>query len=157
VKQAYQESFNYTLRTKRSTHDLVLLQGGKATVPAEEPVTAAELEVVVRSVGSTQGRVLVAVYDKASGFGKAMLTGAAKVAVKGDMHFSFPELPPGDYAVLAFHDTNNSGRLDKNAMGIPLKPWGGSLQGKPMHGAYNWNDMRFNLTGSGKSVSIELH
>ena len=49
----------------------------------------------------------------------------------------FKDLPPGEYAAVAFQDVNGNGILDKNFLGIPKEPYGfsngarGSASGPP--------------------------
>jgi uncharacterized protein (DUF2141 family) len=36
----------------------------------------------------------------------------------------FKDLPPGEYAAVAFQDVNGNGKLDKNLLGMPKEPYG---------------------------------
>ena len=38
--------------------------------------------------------------------------------------FHIKDLPIGEYAVRAFHDENNNGKLDKGMFGQPIEGWG---------------------------------
>lgn len=38
--------------------------------------------------------------------------------------FQIKDLPIGEYAVRAFHDENNNGKLDKGLFGQPVEGWG---------------------------------
>lgn len=42
----------------------------------------------------------------------------------GKVPFKFEGVPKGKYAVLAFQDTDENGKLDRNAKGTPLEPAG---------------------------------
>lgn len=39
------------------------------------------------------------------------------------MRFTFTDVPPGRYAVLAFEDVNGNGTLDRTRLGLPLEPF----------------------------------
>ena len=92
------------------------------------PVFAADLAIEVRGVRSTDGRVYVAVHGPES---KAEFpSGAGAVdrfresARVGVIHLIARDLPPGRYAVNAFHDENGNGELDTNLVGVPSEGYG---------------------------------
>ena len=65
-------------------------------------------------------------------------------------------LPAGQYAVVVLHDRNNSGKMDKNFMGMPTEPVG--LSNYKSIGLTNLPDYRkaaFNLNRSG-SLKVKL-
>src|SRR6185437_944374 len=108
---------------------LVLL----ATVPA----AAAELRITTRTIRSSNGEILMGLYDNAAGFQRAIanaargltpdpgrLVGTTIRARRGAQSAVFAELPPGRYAVIVVHDENDNGRLDKNAIGMPTEGYG---------------------------------
>jgi uncharacterized protein (DUF2141 family) len=49
--------------------------------------------------------------------------GDRKTASSGTLRFSFPDLPPGRYAVAAFQDLNGSGSLERTKLGLPMEPY----------------------------------
>lgn len=84
------------------------------------------LEVVVSGVESSEGNVLVAVYNEASAFPKferVFRTGAAR-AETGSTRVVLRDLPPGQYALAVFHDENGNDALDKNFLGFPKEAYG---------------------------------
>ena len=52
------------------------------------------------------------------------IAGAFQQAAVRPMRFVFTDLPPGGYAVAAFHDRNGDGELSRNILGIPTEPYG---------------------------------
>ena len=87
------------------------------------PSLAADLSIEVRGVRSDVGRVYVAVHGPESkdtfpsGDGVVdRFRESARVAV---LRLVARDLPPGRYAVNAFHDENDNGELDTNLVGIP--------------------------------------
>ena len=92
------------------------------------PVFAAELAVEVRGVRSGDGYLYVAVHASEA---KATFPAAAGAVVAlqqrahaGALRFVLHDLPPGRYAVNAFHDENDNGELDANLVGIPSEGYG---------------------------------
>ncbi|MDB2408843.1 DUF2141 domain-containing protein [Crocinitomicaceae bacterium] len=54
-----------------------------------------------------------------------------------------------------FHDKNNNGKLDKNAFGIPLEPYGFSQNARARFSAPSFNDAKIVLDGN-QSIEITI-
>jgi uncharacterized protein (DUF2141 family) len=77
--------------------------------------------VTVENVESNKGDVSVALCDK--GLSKdGCPFGTGKTAVTGTMEFVFESIPPGNYAVVAFHDVNSNREFDQT-LGVPREPY----------------------------------
>ena len=88
--------------------------------------SAADLTVKVDGVPSAKGTVLLDLDDSAAGWdnkAKPVATAGVK-AVKGDVTYTFKNVPPGTYAVGVIHDENDNGKLDTNFLGIPKEGYG---------------------------------
>ena len=87
------------------------------------------LEVVVSGVTSSEGNVMVALYNEASTFPKfeRVFRNAHAPAVVGDTKVVLEDLPPGEYALAVFHDENGNDALDKNWLGFPKEDYGFSM------------------------------
>ena len=92
------------------------------------PAIAADLVVEVRGVRSGDGRLFVAVHSPETRetfpTGAGMAAGIQQRAHAGTLRFVLRDLPPGRYAVAAFHDENGNGELDTNLVGIPSEGTG---------------------------------
>ena len=92
------------------------------------PVLAAELAIEIRGVRSGDGRLFVAVHGSETSAtfpaGDGMVAGLNQRASAGTLRFVLRDLPPGRYAVNAFHDENDNGELDTNLVGIPSEGYG---------------------------------
>ena len=92
------------------------------------PVLAAELAIEVRGVRSGDGRLFVAVHGAQTSAtfpaGDGAVAGFHRRARAGTLRFVLRDLPPGRYAVNAFHDENDNGELDTNIVGIPSEGYG---------------------------------
>ena len=82
---------------------------------------AARLVVAIQGIHSGDGYVYVALFAKPQGFPDgdySIQHTKVKAAVEG-LTVVFDNLPAGPYAVGAYHDENNNGRLDTNFLGYP--------------------------------------
>ena len=50
--------------------------------------------------------------------------GQTSLARAETIRFTFPQVPPGTYAIAVFQDLNGNGRLDRTPLGLPLEPYG---------------------------------
>ena len=98
-----------------------------ATLLIATVTVAADLEVSVEGLRSDEGSVRVALHQRADdvqfpdGGGVA---GVFRPAEPGAVRIVFVDLPPGDYAVAAFHDADGDGELGTNILGIPIEGYG---------------------------------
>ena len=83
--------------------------------------TAAEVVVTVSGVRGAEGSVACALFADADGFPKAGRQAAGRriAAAEGSVVLVFEDVPPGDYAVAAYHDEDDDGVLDTGALGVP--------------------------------------
>lgn len=87
---------------------------------------AGDLTIEVSGVTRDRGRIYVAVYDRAETFpiSGRQLVGQILDPADGRLTVHFKDLPPGQYAAVAFQDSNGNGKLDRNFLGIPKEPYG---------------------------------
>lgn len=121
---------------------------------------AADLAVSVTGLKNAAGQVAIAVFSASEGFPKddARAAHRARVSIDATGHARalFKDLAPGDYAVAAFHDDNNSGKLETNLFGVPQKGYGFSNNARPSLRAPRFDEARFSLPDEGAKVLIEL-
>ncbi|MBL7115015.1 MAG: MipA/OmpV family protein [Kiritimatiellae bacterium] len=92
---------------------------------------AAELIVRLEYPPAT-GTVAFAFFDSANAFGD--LRDPVKVLTRPldrRSQYLLEELPPGEYALLVYHDENSNRRIDKTFIGIPKEPLGFSNRYRP--------------------------
>jgi uncharacterized protein (DUF2141 family) len=76
----------------------------------------------VTNLRSARGTCFVSLYNRKEGFPGKTSVATQKVKLTGkECTFAFEKLPKGDYAIAAYHDENNNGRLDANLIGIPTE------------------------------------
>lgn len=114
------------------------------------------LTVVVTGFKSPAGAAMISVFGAADGFpyetDKAVAKAKAEIK-DGQATAVFANLPPGNYAVAAFHDEDSSGKLERNAFGIPKK--GYALSNTPP-GFPSFEKSRFVLDVPAKTLRIPL-
>ncbi|WP_053094208.1 DUF2141 domain-containing protein [Cellvibrio sp. pealriver] len=110
------------------------------------PAMAHELVVNVGNIASTDGHLLVAVYNQQTHYdNNSQRVAVQKVKMTGDsMRVVLGDLPAGEYAVKLFQDENDNGSIDMNAMGIPTEPYGFSNNGG-MFGPPSFDDAKIQL------------
>ena len=127
-----------------------------ASLPAA--ASAGELTVTISDIRNDAGYVLAAVYDNEASFLKPPL---ARVSVKfkaasGKASFALPDLPPGKYAIAAFHDENDNGKLDRNGLGVPTEGFGFSNDAHGAGGPPSFAAAAVSIADGNKSVRIAL-
>ena len=89
------------------------------------PLYAGDLTVEINGVRSDAGRAYVAVHRQAPGIEFPDATGSVAgfnlAARRGTLAVVLKNLPEGGYAVVAYHDENGNGELDRNVLGIPTE------------------------------------
>jgi uncharacterized protein (DUF2141 family) len=118
---------------------------------------AGELTIEVSGITPGRGKVYVAVYDRPDSFpisGK-QLVGQVLDAVDHQLKVHFKDLPPGQYAAVAFQDLSGNGKLDKNLFGIPREPYGFSNLARGTAGPPRFADAAVTLAPDGET-GIEI-
>jgi uncharacterized protein (DUF2141 family) len=59
----------------------------------------------------------------------------------------FKDVPAGVYAISAFHDEDNDGKLNTNLVGYPLEDYCASNNARNMFSAPSWSDAKFTYKG----------
>ena len=118
---------------------------------------AATLTVEVSGKFAPAGPVKVALWNQEATFLKGKPFKSLSAEHKGGTaRVVFTEVPPGIYAVSAFHDKNNNGRLDTGFMGKPSEPYGFSNDARGTFGPAKFRDAKFTLDESGANLAIRL-
>jgi uncharacterized protein (DUF2141 family) len=113
------------------------------------------LKVSLKPFKKIEGTVYVCLYASKDPFlGKPRLfikkrVSSAKIDVK------FPSVPYGYYAVTVYQDLNKNGILDVSLTG-PVEPWGLSNNFSPVLAVPKFDDCKFLLNSSVKSIEIEV-
>jgi uncharacterized protein (DUF2141 family) len=77
------------------------------------------LEVTIENIKAIKGSMRVGIYNNEKDFTDKPVEGKVVQVSANTVTIVFDSLKPGDYAISIFHDENNNGELDTNAIGIP--------------------------------------
>ena len=129
-----------------SFQSLIFSQNGNVTVK-------------ISGVENNKGLVNVGLYNEGSSFpdyDKTFMNKEVK-AVKGEIEFTFKNVPEGAYAVAVWHDENENKKIDKNFIGVPKEKYGFSLNKFGTFGPPDFEDVSFILKkGENKTLEIRL-
>ena len=130
-----------------------------ATLPAFTPVnsetTTASLTVDVKGL-TKKGILYVGLYTPANKFAElsdSFKTVTISITNQTEAVATFADLPPGEYAIAIYLDTNGNKKLDTNLFGYPKEPFGFSNNVKPKLSAPGFTDCRVTLSGN-KTITI---
>jgi outer membrane protein len=118
---------------------------------------AAEVGVKLLNPPAT-GTVAFALFDSPNTFGDLRdPVLVAEFPLDGRDIYRIEEVPPGEYALLAYYDGNRNGRIDKNFIGIPKEPLGFSNNYRPK-GPPSYTRAAFTLPEDGiQHFDMELY
>lgn len=131
---------------------------------------ASNLWVTIEGVESSSGTLMVGLYDSGEHFRSAIanagkvgllndrsrLVGIAMRAIAGSQSVVFTDLKPGTYAIIAFHDVNDNGKLDENWLGKPTEGYGFSNNAEGFLSAPSFKNASVLLGSHDLSIVITL-
>jgi uncharacterized protein (DUF2141 family) len=142
---------------KLQSHFSVVLIAALAAIGAVI-AHAADIEISVAKLRTTNGKVVVCVWnqeadfpacDQQQPFRKAEMSAAEPKLIV------FADVPDGTYAVSAYHD--ETGKLERNFIGIPKFGVGFRADGWPYPiGKPSFVKNKFDLTGKRIKIDIEM-
>lgn len=102
------------------------------------PAFAGDVRIDIKGIRSDSGAIMIGLYDSDAGFRSAIkrsadvgllndplrVAGLALRAQPGERSVILPQLPPGRYAIIAFHDANDDGKLNESPWGVPTEGYG---------------------------------
>jgi len=120
------------------------------------PALAAQLDIELTGIENDHGLVRVAVCTPATFTTKhCPFTGAAP-AKPGSVVVSVPDIPPGRYAVQAYHDEDGNGRLRKGLFGLPAEAIGFSRDARIRLGPPSFEDAAIDVAEPVTATRLRL-
>jgi uncharacterized protein (DUF2141 family) len=123
------------------------------------PAQSAEhsLEVTLTGVKDARGQVRVGLYADPKTFRKEAQALAVQTApaAEGEVRVRFAGLAPGRYAIMAYHDEDGNGELNRRLGMFPTEGYGLSNNPKVM-GPPAFDDSAFELPAPGGTLRIEI-
>ncbi|HEY8942313.1 MAG TPA: DUF2141 domain-containing protein [Cellvibrio sp.] len=129
---------------------------GMGLIVAGGPALAHELTLKVDNVKNLNGNLLVAVYDQAPHYNsnnQSVIVRKIKVT-EGPILVALGDVATGHYAVKLFQDENDNGIIDINPAGIPAEPYGFSNNGGN-YGQPSFNEAKV-LVDKATEIEIHL-
>jgi len=110
------------------------------------------LTIKLEKTDSSEGKIYVGLYNSKADFLKTEYMSKIVSIKNGEATVMFEDLN-GVYAVSAFYDANNNGKLDANFLGIPKEPTKMSNNAKGSLGPPKFEDAKFTIN---KDTIIQL-
>jgi uncharacterized protein (DUF2141 family) len=122
------------------------------------PVSAARIIVTIDGLHSAQGNVFVGLYASPAKFLQGNQSDATKKvkATTGPITVAFDNLPPGAYAVGAFHDENGNDHLDTNFLGLPVEGYALSNGVRVVLSKPTFQQAAFTVGNGDKPVALHI-
>ena len=119
---------------------------------------SSKLVVNLEGVKDATGNLRATLYRESDAFRKEdkAFKLVSLPASKGTVKLVFAELPPGRYAVMAYHDEDNDQKLKLRFGMFPLEGYGLSNNPK-VSGPPKFADSAFDVAGAETSISIKLN
>jgi len=136
---------------------LLSLAGILAAGPAVS-AAAADLTIRVENVLPAGGVLRLGLYDAARypDDNSKPIASADITAVPGETVVTLHAVPAGTYAIQTFQDVNANDKMDTSWLGLPLEPFGFSLDAKPFLSKPSFNEVKFTLADGENSQVIHL-
>lgn len=128
-----------------------------AVLPAL-PAEAANLTIRVENVLPAGGVLRLGLYDVARypDDNSKPVASADVPATPGETVITLHGIAPGVYAVQTFQDVNANDKMDTSWLGLPLEPFGFSMDATPFLSKPSFNAVKFTLAAGDNSQVIHL-
>ena len=114
-----------------------------------------DITVTIENVTSDEGKVLISLHT-ADTFMKGEGIDSQESTIKdGKVSFTFKNVAPGSYALMALHDANDNKQMDFEANGMPKESYG--MSGNDMSfGPPTFDGAKFEVKGEDLSFDIRF-
>lgn len=131
------------------------LYGAVALLVAAAPAAAAPLTIMIAGVRNGTGDVLVAVCSERNFLKESCEYNGKVKAAQGSVMVTL-EVPPGQWAVQAFHDEDRNGTVTMNRLGLPIEGLGFSNDAPFRFSAPTWRAAVFRVGPQGGQIRLNL-
>ncbi|GHT58672.1 hypothetical protein AGMMS50239_03660 [Bacteroidia bacterium] len=114
-----------------------------------------QLTVVIDGIEKIKGQLFIAVYNEEN-FRKKPIDFQIKKVENETITIVFDSIPPGKYALSAFHDENSNNQLDTGTFGIPTEKYGFSNNARGKMGPPAFKDCMIKVEEEDTVIYITL-
>ncbi len=114
------------------------------------------ITIQIHNVRNGHGHVRVDVCPHARFLEDGCPWHAEAPARPGTTTVTVPGVPPGDYAVQAFHDENDNDQIDRGIFGIPREGVGFSRDARIVFSPPKWRDAMFAHGATAQAIGFSL-
>jgi len=128
-------------------------------LPLLPNISNTSVAITLVSTAKEKGCVRVAIFSSSAEYkaGKCATRGVTKLSGQPfPTQISIPALSPGSYAIAAYHDLNENGKLDRNLFGVPVEPYGFVRTPENKWRKPTWDEISFEVTEQTTDISIEM-
>lgn len=137
----------------------VPVAGIASEAPSPAPVQTGQVSLIVTGLRSTKGRVMACLTARPNAFPDCAKDPQARLATApasaASVRLEFGAVPPGRYAISAFHDENGNGRLDKSLM-IPREGYGFSRDAPVRFGPPSFASAAFAVIAGDQQQALRM-
>ena len=139
-------------------HSRSLIAAALALFFIAGPASAARIIVTIDGLHSAQGNIFVGLYANPAKFLNGNQCDAQRRvrASTGPVTVVFDNLPPGTYAVGAFHDENANDHLDTNFLGLPEEGYALSNGIRAIAAKPTFQQAAFTVGNEDKPVALHI-
>jgi uncharacterized protein (DUF2141 family) len=124
---------------------------------ASTTVEAATLTISFTDIEAPKGRIMLALFEGATGYGGGKPARGAAIEVSATTASTvFTGLAPGQYGAKLFHDVNGNGKMDTNPFGMPVEPFAFSNSAKGNMGPATWEAAMFEVKSGANTHTISF-
>ncbi|QJU57521.1 DUF2141 domain-containing protein [Sphingomonas sp. AP4-R1] len=114
------------------------------------------LTIDVGNVRSNKGKVHLDVCPQSLFLKDGCPYSTETPAHEGQVTLTIENLPPGHYAIQAFHDENDNRHVDRGLFGIPTEGVGFSRDARIVLSPPKWDDAVFDFDGKATQTALKM-
>lgn len=134
-----------------------LLAGAAIPAPGVAAQTGSSVLIAVNQVRDAHGHVRVALCTRQTFLTQSCPYHASAPAAAGTVSVRIDGVSPGTYSVEAFHDDDDTRRLERSFFGLPTKGMGFSREAAMRFGPPRFDDAAFRVVAADAAIAVVLH
>ncbi len=103
------------------------------------------LKVSFQDIENDEGMLRIGLYSSSGDWLEKVFKSKSSTIVGGKCDVVFENIPFGEYAISAYHDENDNGKMDKYLGFYPKESYACSNQAPANYGPPEWRDAKFKI------------